>query len=127
MSGEQNLCHAIRFIFRLLKHRKLIRPYRLKFVHAGLQVPTRKISAKASRKCSRTESAYRSSLPVAIVNVSGAKRRFRRACILQRLPDRPPPRRFWNFIGEARQSNNSTDPEQAHSSKHSPTSFHQAS
>src|SRR5262249_28819441 len=70
MACHQYFCCSLWVAFRLLKHRELICVDTLIFVHRGFDMPAREISAIGPRKCSRTKAADRSTLPIAVVDIS---------------------------------------------------------
>lgn len=95
MVVRQDLRDALRLVGNLLKHRELIRRNRNVFVHAGLNMPAREISAIRARKCARAETADRRALPVAIVNVGLV---LANPGVFERLPERSSPCDLRNLI-----------------------------
>jgi len=73
MASEKSLCDSFGIAFGLLKHGELIRVDRLVFVNAGLHMPASEVAAKGSRKSSGAETADRSALPEAVVDVSAVE------------------------------------------------------
>src|SRR5277367_1715234 len=98
MIRHQNLGGSGGLAHYLLEHGELVRGDRGIFVHSTLDVPTGEITSIASRKCSGAKTANGSALPVTIVDVAAI---FPNAGIRKRLPQRPPPRCFWNFVAGA--------------------------
>src|SRR5215467_5340675 len=100
MAGEQNLRRPDRIGFGLLKHGELVGINRLVAMNPGLQVPTRKIASKCSRKGSRSKAADRRTLPIAVVNVAWLQGRFACSGSRQRLADWSLPGSLRNVVGK---------------------------
>src|SRR6266851_3386221 len=81
----------------LLKHGKLIGRHGNVFVDAALDVPACKVTAIGARKGAGAESADGSALPIAVVDVGFV---FADAGIFERLPERPAPRNFRDFVAK---------------------------
>src|SRR5436853_7684898 len=114
MSGCQHLCHAFGGAFRFLIHSELVFINCLIFVHAILNVPAREVAAISSRESAGAKSANRSSLPVAIVNMSGVKRRLLCPRIGQRQTDGTLPCSFWNGVSGKRPGRGKKNDRQKH-------------
>ena len=107
MSGGQHLRDALA-AFGFLIHGELVRPDRLIFVHAALDVPAREVSAIGARESPGAESPYGCTLPVAIINHSGrGERGLASAGIFERLADATLPCGFGNGVaGEEQRGKN---------------------
>ena len=107
MSGGQHLRDALA-AFGFLIHGELVRPDRLIFVHAALDVPAREVSAIGARESSGAESTHGCTLPVAIINHSGrGERGLASAGIFERLADATLPCGFGKGVaGEEQRGEN---------------------
>src|ERR1035438_3057845 len=81
-----------------LKHRKLVGGNGNIFVDAAFDVPAREVAAKGAREGAGSESTDRGALPITIVDVGFI---FADAWLFQRLPERPAPRNFRDFVAQS--------------------------
>src|ERR1700676_1578931 len=99
MCRRQDLRDAFCCAFGLLIHGKLIGPNCLILVDSALHVPACEVSAVGTRKSSRSKTANRSTLPVAIVNhASRGQSRFSATCIFEGKTDWTLPCCFRNRV-----------------------------
>src|SRR5262249_11336824 len=87
VSGGEHLRNRFPSL-RFLIHGELVRPDRLIFVHAALDMPAREVSAIGARESAGAKSANGRTLPVAVVNHSlGGEFRFAPTGMIEGLAD----------------------------------------
>src|SRR5215470_12693539 len=97
MIRSQDLSYALCCAFRFLVNGKLIRPDRLVFVNARLQVPAGKVTAISAREGTGSESADGRALPVAVVD-ERIEFRLSRSGVGERFADGALPGNFGNCL-----------------------------
>src|ERR1700730_4740042 len=98
MRGGENFRYAIFVAFGFLKHRELVGPDSLVFVHSGFHVPAGEVAAIGARECAGAKAADGRALPKAIVDMAAVERGLFCAGVFEWLADRALPGGFGDVV-----------------------------